>query len=149
MNTDTDLESTQSWQKKGQMKSILLIDSDKEAIVDFIKQHEELYGKTHAKFKGKQRKEGLWETVAASRNLSVNTVKKWFETQRTRYGKLTHTKSGQATVKSTERQTWLRDRFRFLRGHIRKKGVSKSSAVTTATSRGHSHSFSSRCFTRD
>ena len=40
-----------------------------------------------------------------SRNLSVNTGKKWFET--TRYGKLTHTKSGQPAVKSTERQTWL------------------------------------------
>ena len=44
--------------------------------------------KTHTKFKDKQRKEGLWETVAASRNLSVNTVNKWFEIQRTRYGKL-------------------------------------------------------------
>ena len=28
---------------------------------------------------------------------------------------------------STERQTWLKDSFSFLRGHIRRKGVSKSS----------------------
>ena len=55
-------------------------------------------------------------------------MKKWFETQRTRYGKLTQTKSGQAGEKSTERQTWLKDSFSFLRGHIRRKGVSKSSA---------------------
>ena len=102
-DTDTDPESTQSRHKKGQMMSIFLSDSDEEAIVDFVKQHKELYDKTHAKFKDKQRKEGLWETIAASRNLSVNTVKKWFETQSTRYGKLTHTKSGQAAVKSTER----------------------------------------------
>ena len=59
-------------------------------------------------------KEGLWERLAASRNLSVNTVKKWFETQRTRYGKLTQRKSGQAAEKSTERQTWLKDSFSFL-----------------------------------
>ena len=81
------------------MKSIFLSDSDEEAIVEFVKQHKELYDKTHAKFKDKQRKKGLWETVAASRNLSVNTVKKWLKAQCTRYGKLTHTKSGQATVK--------------------------------------------------
>ena len=57
------------------MKSIFLSDSDKEAIVEFVTQHKELYHKTHTKFKDKQRKERLWETVAASRNLSVNTVK--------------------------------------------------------------------------
>ena len=69
-----DPESTQSRQKNGEIKSIFL--SDSEAIVDFFKQHKELYDKTHMKFKDKQRKEGLWEIVAASRNLSVNTVKK-------------------------------------------------------------------------
>ena len=60
--------------------------------MDFMKQREELFDKTHVKFKDKQRKERLWETIAASRNLPVGTVKKWFETQRTRYGKLTQTK---------------------------------------------------------
>ena len=72
--------------------------------MEFIKQHKELYDKTHTKLKHKQRKDGLWERLAASRNLSVNTVKKWFETQRTRYGKLTY-RTGQDAVKNTERQT--------------------------------------------
>ena len=92
---DTDGESTQSRQK-GQMKLIFLSDSDKEAIVEFVKQNAELY-KTHT----------------ASRNLFVNTVKKWIETKSTRYGKLTHMKSGQAAVNSTERQTWMRDSLVF------------------------------------
>ena len=103
------------------MKSIFLSDSEEEAIVEFVKQHKELYDKTHKKFKDKHRKGGLWERVAASRNLSVNTVKKWFETEHTKYGKLTQTKSGQAAEKSTERQTWLKDSFSFLRGHIRRR----------------------------
>ena len=102
------------------MKSIFLSDSDEEAIVEFVKEHKEL-DKTNDKFKDKQRKKGLWERLAASRNLSVNNVKKWFETQCTRYGKLTQMKSGQAAEKSIERQTWLKDSFSFLRGHIRRK----------------------------
>ena len=114
MRTDTDVESSQSRQKKGQMKSIFLSDSDDEAIVEFIKQHEELFDKTNDNFKDKQKKEGLWEQVAATRNLSVKTLKKWFDTQHTRYGKLTQTKSGQAAEKSTECQTWLKDSFSFL-----------------------------------
>ena len=127
-DTDTDVESTQSIQKKGQMNSIFLSYSDKEAIVEFVKQHEELYDKTNDSFKDKQKKEGLWEQLAATRNLPVKTVKKWFDTQCTRYGKLTQTKSGQAAEKSTECQSWLKDSFSFLLGHIRKKGVSKFSA---------------------
>ena len=55
-DTDTDVESTQSRQKKGQMKFISLSDSDKEAIVQFVKQHEELHGKTNNSFKDKQKK---------------------------------------------------------------------------------------------
>ena len=88
-DTDTDVESTQSRQKKGQMKSIFLSDSDEEAIVEFVKQHEELYDKANDSFKDKQKKERLWEQLAATRNLPLKTVKKWFDTQRTRYGKLT------------------------------------------------------------
>ena len=126
-NTDTDVESTQSRQNKGQLKSIFLSDSDEEAIVEFVKQHEELYDKTNDSFKDKQKKERLWEQLAATRNLPIKTVTKWFETQHTRYGKLTQTKSGQGAGKSTERQTWLKDSFSFLQGHIRRKGVSKSS----------------------
>ena len=113
-NMDTDVESTQSRQKKGQMESIFLSNSDEEAIVEFVKQHDELYHKTNNSFKDKQKKERLEKSLAATRNLPVKTVKKWFETQCTRYGKLTQTKSGQAAEKSTERQTWLKDSFGFL-----------------------------------
>ena len=62
-DTDTDVESNQSRQKKGQMKSIFLSDSDEEAIVEFVKQPEELYDKTNDSFKDKQKKERLWEQL--------------------------------------------------------------------------------------
>ena len=101
--------------------------------MEFVKQNEELY-KTQTNFKDKQRKEGLWERLAASKKLSVNTVK-WFFAQCTRYGKFTHMNSGQAVVKNTERQTWLQDSFNFLRSHIRRKGVSKSSTFIKSSLR--------------
>ena len=70
------------------MKSIFLSDSDEEAIIEFIKQHEELHDETNDSFKYNQKKERLWDQLASTRNLPVKTVKKWFETQCTRYGKL-------------------------------------------------------------
>ena len=84
------------------MKSIFLSDSDEEVIVEFIKQHQELYDKTNDNFKDKQKKEKLWEQIPSTRNLPIKIVKKWFETQCTRYGKHTQTKSGHAAEKSTE-----------------------------------------------
>ena len=84
------------------MKSIFLNDSDEEAIVEFVKQHEELYDNTNDSFKDKQKNECLWEQLAPTRNLPVKTVKKWFETQYTIYDKLTQMMSGQAAEKSTE-----------------------------------------------
>ena len=53
---DTDVESTHSRQQKSQMKSIFLSDSDEEAIIEFVKQHEELYDKTNDSFKTCRRK---------------------------------------------------------------------------------------------
>ena len=58
-DTNTDIESTPARQKKGQMKSIFLSDSNKEAIVAFIEQHEKLYDKTNDCFKDKEKKERL------------------------------------------------------------------------------------------
>ena len=53
------------------MKSIFLSDSDEEAIVESVKQHKELYDKTNDSFKDKQKKERLWEQLAATRNLPI------------------------------------------------------------------------------
>ena len=47
--------------KKGHMTNIYLTDSNKEAIMDFMKDHEELYDKTNGHFMDKARKECLWE----------------------------------------------------------------------------------------
>ena len=122
--------------KKGYMTNIYLTDSDEEAIVDLVKDHKELYDKTSEHFKDKTRKEFLLEQFAKSGKLSVKT---WFDLQRTRYGKLTQSKSGQAPKEVTERQTWIQGKLGFLRSHIRCKWVSKS-LVFKSQARGASAS---------
>ena len=60
---------SQSRYKKGHMANIYLMDSDEEAIVNFVKDHKELYDKTNEHFGGKARKESLFEQFLNSRNL--------------------------------------------------------------------------------
>ena len=54
-----------STHKKGHMTNIYLTDSE-EAIMDFVKDHEELYDKTNEHFKEKTRKECLSERFTNS-----------------------------------------------------------------------------------
>ena len=82
--------------QEGPHDHIYLTESDKEVIVDFVKDYKELYDKTSEHFKDKARKEYLWERFANSHKMSVKVCKTWFELQGTCYGKLTQSKSGQA-----------------------------------------------------
>ena len=109
------------------MTNIYLTDLDEEAIADFVKDHKELYEKTNEHFKDKARKGCLWERFTNSCKLSVKVCNTWFESQRTHYGKLTQSKSGQTTKEMTECQNLIQDKFGFLRLHIPQKGLSKSS----------------------
>ena len=67
---EADTSQSYSRPKKGHMTNIYLTDSDEEAIVHFVKDHEELYDKTNGHFKDKGEKECLWERFANSRKLS-------------------------------------------------------------------------------
>ena len=118
----------QSCYKKGHITNLYLTDSDEEAIVDFVKDHKEFYDKTSEHFKGQARKESLWEEFTRSHKLSVKVCKTWFDSRRTRYGKLMRLKSGQVPKEMTERHTCIQEKQGFLRSHIRCKGLSKSSA---------------------
>ena len=97
MNTEaggeTGISQSQSRHKKGHVTNIYLTDSDEEAIMDFVKDHEELYNNTNEHFKDKARKECLWKRFTSSRKISVKVCKTWFDSQRTCYRKLTQYKS--------------------------------------------------------
>ena len=80
-------------------------DSQETAIVEFVKQHQELYDKDNACFHDRQRREALWAEISAELKLQPFDVRKWFESQRTRYGKLSKLQSDQAPREMTKRQS--------------------------------------------
>ena len=102
-------------------------DSQENAIVEFVKEHPELYDKEHGRFHDRQRKEALWAEISAELKLQPFGVRRWFESQRTRYRKLSKLQSGQAPRKMTKRQSWVYQQMGFLKTHIRRKGANRSS----------------------
>ena len=102
-------------------------DSQKIAIVEFVKEHPEMYDKEHGHFHDKHRKEALWAEISAELKLQPFDVRRWFESQRTRYEKLSKLQSGQAPREMTKRQSWVYQQMGFLKTHIRRKGANRSS----------------------
>ena len=102
-------------------------DCKETAIVEFVKEHPELYDKEHARFHDRQKKEALWAEISAELKLQPFDVRRRFKSQRTRYGKLSKLQSGQAPREMTKRQSWVYQQMGFLKTHIRRKGASRSS----------------------
>ena len=80
-------------------------DSQETAIVEFVKEHPELYDKEHAHFHYRQKKEALWAEISAELKLQSFDVRRWFESQRTCYGKLSKLQSGE--TKGDDQETVL------------------------------------------
>ena len=71
-------------------------DGQKAAIVEFVKEHPELYDKENAHLHDRLEKAALWAEISAELKLQPFDVRRWFESQRTYYGKLSKLQSGQA-----------------------------------------------------
>ena len=54
-------------------------DSQEIAIVEFVKEHPELYDKEHGRFHDRPRKEALWADISAELKLQLFDVRRWFE----------------------------------------------------------------------
>ena len=122
---EEDLES-HSAAKRARVCSTFT-DSQETAIVELVKEHPELYDKEHARFHDRQKKEALWAEISAELKLQPFDVRRWFESQRTHYGKLSKLQSGQAPREMTKRQSWVYQQMGFLKTDIRRKGASRSS----------------------
>ena len=60
-----------------------------------------MYDKEHGRFHDRHRKEALWAEISAELKLQPFDVRRGFESQRTRYGKLSKLQSAQASREMT------------------------------------------------
>ena len=59
----------------------------------------------------------LWDKFCDTSGLEKKDCKKWFQSQKTIYGKLANMKFGQESLHLTDRQQWVINNFLFLQTH--------------------------------
>lgn len=113
-------QATQSQSKK--RKEYVHLDEDvEEALVEWIKEHPEFYDRSRSDYRKIKDKKQLWKDKAESMGLTYDQLFTWYESLRTRFGRLTKAgKSGDGAKKFTEREEWILRVFDFLKVHIKR-----------------------------
>lgn len=109
---------------------VMLTTEQEMEMVMWIQANPMLYDKSKTEYRYTQKKNEMWQEQAARLDLTVQQIKKWYSTQRTRYGRLGNTKSGQATPKFTDREKWLQESFGFLGTHIYRQPTRQACSVS-------------------
>ena len=115
--------------KKGHMTNIYLKDSDAEAIVDFVKDHEELCNKSneHDTLRPRPVRNAFGRGSPTVASCVSKCVRLGSNPKRPVMAK-SHSPNLVKLQEMAERQNWIQDKFNFMKTHIRCNGLSKFSA---------------------
>ena len=94
--------------------------------MDVLHDNEILYNKHLMGYKDRSKREAVWDKFCEEKYMDKDACQRWFQSQRTLFGKVTHIKSGQGEPQLAEKQKWNRDNFDFLRDHIVRHLTAKS-----------------------
>ena len=94
-----------------------------------------IYDKGLGLHKDTQKITKLFNDKAASLDppISGPELRQWFESNRTRYGRLSKVQSGQGARRFTEREKWILQLFRFLHPHIVRQRKPRNIGIPTVS----------------
>lgn len=145
-DVEDDVESTRSWSptrspqrsqadapKKRMKKKPLVLSEVKELeMAEWMRRHAFLYSKGMKEYKDSRKKNRLWQEKAEDLGVESGALLKvWYESVRTKVGKISDKKSGLAHKDLTERDTFLMSNFGFLATHISRMKETTAFSVST------------------
>ena len=87
------------------MKPTVLFSAEEEQkLVNFLRDNEILYNKRLMDYTDRSKREAVWDKLCEENNRDKDACQKWFQSQHTLFGKVTHMRSGQGEPQLTKRQ---------------------------------------------
>ena len=135
MTREGQYVSEEKADKRGKKAAALLSAEKEQKLVDFLRDNEILY-KSLKDYKDRSKREAVWDQFCEENNFDKDVCQRWFQSQHTLFGKVTHMELVMGEPQLTERQKWTRDNFDFLRDHIVRylKGKSEFRAPKVSSS---------------
>lgn len=119
MEADVPALATAGPNKRKKSKALLLTEEQEVDIGEWLRNHPQLYSKALKAYKDVGKKTKLWDDKARDIGLESGVLlKTWYESIRTKVGKMTKEKSGSATKEMTDRDVFIQNNFSFLGDHI-------------------------------
>ena len=101
------MSATQETTEESKRTVAVFKEEDELKPVEFLKDNELLYNKRLMDYKGPNKREAIWDKFCAENKIEKAACK----SQRTMYGKVTSTKSGEGVSYLTDWQTWIKKAF--------------------------------------
>ena len=133
--------ASQPAEKKQRKFHAPLTDDEEEQMIDWLRDHPELYNRKLKSYKDIRAKEAHWMDIAAILGRDVHYLKTWYQSIRTRFGRLRKKKSGDGAADPTDRDAWILRCLDFLAPHI----VEVRSRAAVSVSKHYFH-YKSRIF---
>jgi len=117
---DTDASSKETVNSKAKKSKLVVALSPEEEqhMVEWLESNTILYNRKLSSYKETVKKEKLWSDKAVEMGKTVDVIKIWYASLRSRYEKLKKKRSGSGDMELTERDEWVVRNFEFLRPHI-------------------------------
>ena len=107
--------------RKPNIEAFNFSDQQEKDIAEWFRDNPILYEKSANTNKIRDKKRRLLEEKAAEIGCTADQLDNWLYNMRTRFGRLTKTKSGQAPTIKSDRDRWIVDSFGFLADHIKRQ----------------------------
>lgn len=112
---DTDASSKETVNSKAKKSKLVVALSPEEEqdMVEWLESNPILYNRKLSSYKETVKKEKLWSDKAVEMGKTVDVIKIWYASLRSRYEKLKKKRSGSGDMELTERDEWVVRNFEF------------------------------------
>ena len=107
--------------KRPKRTAIHLTEEQEEDLAEWLRTNEFIFNKKRANYKNANLKKQMWEDKAAELEVDSKQLVTWYESVRTKVGKLGQSKSGDPAKELSDRDSFILRVFGFLAEHIVKQ----------------------------
>lgn len=129
----TPPEEAVSKKKKGKNKPLQLTDEQEADLAEWVMQHQFLFDRSSGEWLNFEKKDRLWQIKAAEYQVDWKALVTFYQSMRSRVGKLTDVKSGDGAPKRSPRDKWILQIWGYMESTINR--IEREPAVSLKKSK--------------